>query len=133
VLPRGMQCFQGELVDDDGVGRVEFFESGAVLFQLVVLALEPTECVAVIANDRCGVAGAACQPGAALGAASDPEPEQASVHVLPTPVTFAGMPAARWWEFEDGDVDLTSLRPVPEDTGRMLFTEFALSYGNDFF
>ena len=43
------------------------------------------------------------------------------------------MPAARWWEFENGTVDLGRLKAAPDDLGRLLLAEFALIYGNDFF
>ena len=71
--------------------------------------------------------------GQTLGALADPAPQLTTVAVLPTRVTFPGMPVARWWQVEEGDVDLTALSPAPEDLGRILFTEFALNYGNDFF
>jgi hypothetical protein len=68
-----------------------------------------------------------------LGALDDPAPPITTLRMLPTRVTFPGMPVARWWQLEEADVDLTALRPAPEDLGRLLFTEFALNYGNDFF
>jgi hypothetical protein len=52
---------------------------------------------------------------------------------MPTPVTFRGMPAARYWEFEDGQVDFGDVLAEPEDLGRLLLVEFALTYGNDWF
>jgi hypothetical protein len=51
----------------------------------------------------------------------------------PTPVSFAGMPSPRWWEFEDGTIDFGAIDTGPEDLGRLLLAEFALVYGNDFF
>jgi hypothetical protein len=71
--------------------------------------------------------------GQTLGALDDRAPQTMPLSMLPTRVTFPGMPVARWWELEEADIDLTSLRPGPEDLGRLLFTEFALNYGNDFF
>jgi hypothetical protein len=53
--------------------------------------------------------------------------------VMPTPVTFAGMPSARWWGLEDGQTDLGALRADTTDIGRLLVTEFALVYSNDWF
>ncbi|MGE3705125.1 MAG: hypothetical protein AB7I13_07615, partial [Vicinamibacterales bacterium] len=53
------------------------------------------------------------------------------VTVVPTPVTYPGMPASRFWEFEDARVDLGNVQANPEDLGRMLLTEFALVYGGD--
>ena len=43
------------------------------------------------------------------------------------------MPAPRFWEFEDAQVDFGSLDAGPTDLARMLLVEFALSYGNDWF
>jgi len=52
---------------------------------------------------------------------------------IPTPVMFGGMPAARFWEFEDAQVDFGSVDAGPTDLLRMLLVEFALAYGNDWF
>ena len=43
------------------------------------------------------------------------------------------MPAARFWEFEDAQVDFGSVDAGPTDLVRMLLVEFALAYGNDWF
>ncbi len=51
--------------------------------------------------------------------------------LLPTAVTFAGMPNARWWSLEDGQTDLGAQRIDTTDVGRLLVTEFALAYSND--
>jgi len=53
--------------------------------------------------------------------------------VLPTQVSFPGMPANRWWEFEDGDVDLAQATDDGASLSRLLLTEFATQYGNDWF
>jgi hypothetical protein len=70
---------------------------------------------------------------ASLHAANDPAPPLISSTMIPAPVTFSGMPAARFWEFEDARVDFGSVTAEPEDLARMLLVEFALSYGNDWF
>lgn len=51
--------------------------------------------------------------------------------VVPTAVTYPGMPASRLWEFEDARVDFGAVEANPEDLGRMLLTQFALVYGDD--
>jgi hypothetical protein len=51
--------------------------------------------------------------------------------VIPTAVTYPGMPASRLWEFEDARVDFGGIQAEPEDLGRMLLAEFALVYGAD--
>jgi hypothetical protein len=53
--------------------------------------------------------------------------------VLPAPVMFRGAPAARWWEIEDGAVALARVDAAPDELAKLLFLEFALIYGNDFF
>lgn len=69
---------------------------------------------------------------AALGGEAGPGQSEVVEHVVvPTPVDFAGMPAPRWWEFEDGRVDLGRVDAAPEDLARLLLLEFALVYGND--
>jgi hypothetical protein len=53
--------------------------------------------------------------------------------LIATPVTFRGMPARRFWEFEDGGTNIGLLSAAAEDLGRLLLREFALIYGNDWF
>src|SRR5260370_5760035 len=53
--------------------------------------------------------------------------------VLPNHVTFKGMPNPRWWNFEDGQTDYGGLETGPTDLTKMLLTEFAVVYGNDWF
>jgi hypothetical protein len=51
----------------------------------------------------------------------------------PTPVRYPGMPAERFWEFEDGDVNFAGAEAGVTDLLRMCVTEFALTFGNDWF
>jgi hypothetical protein len=68
----------------------------------------------------------------ALDSESGPGELQTVVQtVVPTPVEFAGMPAPRWWEFEQGRVDFGRVDAAPDDLARLLLLEFALVYGND--
>ena len=50
---------------------------------------------------------------------------------LPAPVTFRGMPADRFWEFEDARVNLAQVEADPQDLARALLVKFALEYSND--
>jgi len=59
--------------------------------------------------------------------------ESISRAALPTPLHFRGMPSARWWEFEDAQVNFGAVEVAPEDLARLLLMEFTLVYGNDFF
>lgn len=71
-------------------------------------------------------------PGASLGTPAA-EAEALVQTTVPAPVTYRGMPAARFWEFEDRRVDFGAVDAGPEDLARMLLVEFALTYGNDWF
>lgn len=60
-----------------------------------------------------------------------PDPRAAPQTMLATPLRFAGMPADRYWQFEDGQVNLGALETQPHDLARLLLVEFATVYGND--
>ena len=51
----------------------------------------------------------------------------------PSPVRYPGMPAERYWEFEDGNVSFAGAEAGVTDMLRMTITEFALTFGNDWF
>jgi hypothetical protein len=51
--------------------------------------------------------------------------------VIPGQVEFAGMPNQRWWQFEDAAVSLGHLRADTTDLAKILVTDFALLYGNN--
>lgn len=53
--------------------------------------------------------------------------------LLPTQVTFDGMPHTRWWAFEDGRTNFGDVNPDTTDLGKLLLLEFALVYANDWF
>jgi hypothetical protein len=53
--------------------------------------------------------------------------------VLPTSVVFDGMPATRWWAFEDRRTNFGDVRPDTTDLAKLLMMEFALVYANDWF
>jgi hypothetical protein len=60
-------------------------------------------------------------------------PERVVRTVIPTPVSYGGMPADRLWEIEDGSVRFGGLITGRTDLARLLLSEFALTYGNDWF
>lgn len=68
-----------------------------------------------------------------LGAARDPAPTHSVQTVIPTPVTYPGMPASRWWEFEDRRIWFGGIETEAGDLARMLLVAFATIYGNDWF
>lgn len=53
--------------------------------------------------------------------------------VIPAPATFAGMPNPRWWQFEDGAVDLGHFQAQATDLARIVVAEFTLVFGNNWF
>ena len=52
---------------------------------------------------------------------------------VPVPVTYSGMPNARYWAFEDGQTNFGDVSASTTDLATLLFCEFALVYGNDWF
>ena len=68
-----------------------------------------------------------------LGAAADNAFTEITRTAIPAPVSFRGMPAMRFWEFEDAQVDFGAVDAGPTDLARMLLVEFALTYGDDWF
>jgi hypothetical protein len=72
-------------------------------------------------------------PEVTLGTATDNAFSDITRTAIPAPVSFRGMPASRFWEFEDAQVDFGSVDAGPTDLSRMLLVEFAVAYGNDWF
>ena len=62
-----------------------------------------------------------------------PAPAEATAVAIPVPLTYPGMPAHRYWEIEDGRVDFGAIQAGSTDIVRMLLTDFALVYGEDWF
>jgi len=50
---------------------------------------------------------------------------------IPSLVDYDGMPAPRWWEFEDARVAFPQVSTAPDDLIKMVLLEFALIYGSD--
>jgi hypothetical protein len=73
--------------------------------------------------------------GAARGdlSAADLEREAVRQIVIPTPVHYPGMPAARYWEFEDARVDFGAIAADAQQLAHLLLVEFALVGGDDWF
>ena len=53
--------------------------------------------------------------------------------LLATPLRFRGMPASRFWEFEDGAVYYGGIDAAPEDLGRIAVAGYATLYGDDWY
>ncbi|NKB82634.1 MAG: hypothetical protein GKS05_12265 [Nitrospirales bacterium] len=54
-----------------------------------------------------------------------------ATEVIPTAVTYPGMPSARFWELEDRTVNLGNIQAFTTDTAKMIFAQFGLLYSND--
>jgi hypothetical protein len=67
------------------------------------------------------------------GEAPEPLPARETQVLLPTQVTFGGMPNTRWWAFEDGRTNFGDVRPDTTDLAKLLLIEFGLLYANDWF
>lgn len=67
----------------------------------------------------------------ALGERGMPGGRVHRAELLPAPLRFRGMPADRFWEFEEGDVYLGGIEAAPEDLARVAVAGYAVVYGND--
>jgi hypothetical protein len=59
-----------------------------------------------------------------------PEDSVADV-MLATPLRYPGMPADRYWQLEEGSVDVSAIEAQPHDLARLCLAEFALVSGDD--
>lgn len=64
--------------------------------------------------------------GAAAGA-----PVTTTATMLATPLRYPAMPADRYWQLEDGRVDLGAMEAQPHDLARLCLIEFAMTTGDD--
>ncbi|MDQ0847407.1 hypothetical protein [Streptomyces sp. V1I6] len=71
-------------------------------------------------------------PTGPLGGTTPP-PAALNRTVFPAPVRFSGMPLPRWWAVEDGRTNFAAVQPDSTDLARLIFLEFALVYGNDWY
>lgn len=53
--------------------------------------------------------------------------------IMPSQLTFSGMPNTRWWEFEDGNIYFGDIKPNSTELAKLLLIEFGLVYANDWF
>ncbi len=52
---------------------------------------------------------------------------------VPSPATFPGMPAPRWWQLEDAAMDIGAMDVASDDLSRLVLLDFAVNYGNNWF
>ena len=72
-------------------------------------------------------------PAGSLGAKEDTPAKKMSMSAIPTPVTFRGMPASRYWEFEDAHIDFGGMVAGKQQLAHLLLIEFGLVSGDDWF
>lgn len=53
------------------------------------------------------------------------------ITAIPVEAKFGGAPNSRWWQFENGNIDLGNISAEKTDIAKMITTEYALLYGND--
>jgi hypothetical protein len=58
-------------------------------------------------------------------------PVETVATMLATPLRYPAMPADRYWQLEDGDVDLGAIEAQPHDLARLALAEFAMTSGDD--
>ena len=79
------------------------------------------------------------QPAGSLGAIrddlspADKDREVIQRTVFPTGVHFPGMPASRYWEFEDARIDFGAVAAGAQQLAYLLLVEFGLVSGDDWF
>ena len=73
------------------------------------------------------------EPALAAKASPAPltDPSGAPLTRLPSRLGFRGAPSVRYWEFEDGDVDLVRTTAAAHETALMAVLQFAFLYGGD--
>ena len=63
----------------------------------------------------------------------DPQVVAREGRLLPMPLRFRGMPASRFWEFENAAVSLGAVDAAPEDLARLAVAGYAALYGDDWY
>jgi hypothetical protein len=68
-----------------------------------------------------------------LASGTPPTTAPTQTSVMPGHVRFRGMPNARWWDFETSKSDFGAILPDPRDLAKLLFADFLLLHGDDWF
>jgi hypothetical protein len=72
-------------------------------------------------------------PGTLGSKANEARQESIVRTVIPAPASYPGMPAERWWELEDNQIDFGAIQTLPGDLTGLVLLQFAVTYGNDWF
>lgn len=73
------------------------------------------------------------QGPATVGSGGPDRLTRRTAQMIPAPAEFPGMPHPRFWQLEDGAVNLGDLRADTTDVVKVVVAEFALLFGNDWF
>lgn len=60
-------------------------------------------------------------------------PSTTTLERLPTPASYRGQPAPRWWEFEDRRVYFGNVAAGPADISRLIVAEFGAVFSDDWY
>ncbi len=129
-LPGGEDCWRGERLEyqfNVGVGATVLAAPEHGGGDIDWISFDPAPDVPLDAP-------AGAEPGAVLEPGEGAVPGGASrvvQTVLATPLRYPGMPADRFWEMEDAQVNVGAIEAEPWDLARLLVAEFALTCGND--
>ena len=63
----------------------------------------------------------------------EPGASDHTAELLPAPLRYRGMPASRFWEFENRDVYFGGVDAAPEDLARLAVAGYATLYGDDWY
>lgn len=66
-----------------------------------------------------------------ISAATPGANEEQEITCYPSSVRYQGMPASRWWELEDSEVNFGQIQAGTANPAALLFTQFNLVYSND--
>lgn len=123
--------WQGGLAETEA-GAAPAWRPERMEYAFAVSAATPAGRVDLAARDYPGGAldwhafDARLQPGAGGGATVVAE-------AVPAPVSYRGMPAPRYWQFEDGQVDWGQVKAGETDLAMLALLEFALVGSDDWF
>ena len=59
------------------------------------------------------------------------DPAERTADLLATPLRYPGQPADRYWQLEEGSVDVAAIEAQPHDLARLCLADFALVGGDD--
>ena len=68
-----------------------------------------------------------------LTAGTPPAAAPAMTSVIPGHLRFRGMPSPRWWDFESSATDFGALLTDTRDLAKLLFADFLLVHGDDWY